>query len=66
MAAKDTNPPSELDEQATTKGLAELLSPEDVANLAGFFDVLVEMDFETKQRNEQKSKDDRDSDESRS
>lgn len=30
-----------------------LLSPEDLQNLAGFFDVLIEMDFEQRKQGEQ-------------
>ncbi len=39
---------------------AALLSKEDFENLAGFFDVLIEMDFEAKQRNKERSRNESD------
>jgi hypothetical protein len=54
MAAKDTNLPAKQDNKAKLNNLKDLLSKDDLANLAGFFDVLIEMDFESKLREQQK------------
>jgi cytochrome c553 len=57
MSAKDTNTPAEPQEPVANIDWAALLSDEDIKSLAGFFDTLIEMDFEAKQRNEQRGKD---------
>lgn len=47
--------PAEPHDNATNNGVTAELSDEAVRNLTGFFDVLIQMDFAQKQRNEQGS-----------
>ena len=54
-----SNNPTTLSEDYNTVAKidwARLLSKEDFENLAGFFDVLIEMDFEAKQRNKERGR----------
>jgi len=44
--------PTEPQSNAANKGVAVELSEEGLRNLAGYFDVLIQMDFASKQRNE--------------
>jgi hypothetical protein len=53
MANKKSSLPAEPHEQAANDGVAAELSDEAIHNLTGFFDVLIQMDFALKQRNEQ-------------
>lgn len=50
--------PVEPQLQAANKGVVAVLSDEGLRNLAGFFDVLIQMDLAQKQRNEQRKKKD--------
>lgn len=45
-------PPAEPHSNAVKEGVAVELSDEGLRNLAGYFDVLIQMDFASKQRNE--------------
>jgi hypothetical protein len=56
MPVEDPNTPANSKEPVANTDWAELLSSEDITNLTGFFDVLIEMDFEQKQRNKQRIK----------
>lgn len=56
MSTKDQPQPVEPQEQAAQKGVTNELSAEALHNLAGWFDVLIQMDFAIKLRNEQRSK----------
>lgn len=47
--------PAEPRDNATNNGVTAELSDEAIRNLTGFFDVLIQMDFAQKQRNEQGS-----------
>ena len=49
--------PAEPQENAANKGVAAELSDEAIRNLTGFFDVLIQMDFAQKQRNERNDED---------
>ena len=50
--------PAEPQDQAANDGVtAELNDEAAIRNLAGFFDVLIQMDFALKQRNERKDED---------
>ena len=53
MSTKKEPLPAEPQEQAANDGVAAELSDEAIRNLTGFFDVLIQMDFAFKQRNEQ-------------
>lgn len=44
---------------ADSNGVEAVLNDEALRNLAGFFDVLIQMDLTQKQRNEQRSKDEK-------
>jgi len=56
MSTEKEAQPAEPQLQAANKGVAAVLSDEGLRNLAGFFDVLIQMDLAQKQRNEQRSK----------
>jgi len=56
MSSKKSVSPAEQNNTVAKIDWAALLSKEDFQNLAGYFDVLIEMDFEAKQRNEERSK----------
>jgi hypothetical protein len=58
MSTKKQPQPAEPQKQAVSKGVATELSNEAVRNLAGYFDMLIQMDFALKQRNAQRSKED--------
>lgn len=58
MSTKNEPLPAESQDQAANKGVAAELSPEELANLTGFFDVLIQMDLAQKVRNEIRSKED--------
>lgn len=49
--------PAEPQDNAATDGVAAELSDEAIRNLTGFFDVLIQMDFAQKQRNERNDED---------
>jgi cytochrome c553 len=49
--------PVEPQSNAAKNGVAAELSDEAIRNLTGFFDVLIQMDFAQKQRNERNDKD---------
>ena len=49
--------PAEPQDKAANDGVAAELSDEAIRNLTGFFDVLIQMDFAQKQRNERKDED---------
>ena len=50
MSDKESTTPAEVQKPVANIDWAALLSSEDLANLAGFFDVLIEMDFEQNHR----------------
>lgn len=52
MSTNKKPQPAETQSQATNKGVSAELSEEALANLTGYFDVLIRMDFAQKQRNE--------------
>jgi len=52
MSTKKEPLPAEPQGQAANDGVTDELSEEAVHNLTGFFDVLIQMDFALKQRNE--------------
>lgn len=52
MSTKNQPLPTEPQLNAANKGVAVELSDEGLRNLAGYFDVLIQMDFAQKQRNE--------------
>lgn len=52
MATKNKPLPAEPQDNATNDGVDAELSDEAIHNLTGFFDVLIQMDFASKQRNE--------------
>ena len=52
MSTKKKPLPAEPQDNAANDGVAAELSDEAVRNLTGFFDVLIQMDFAQKQRNE--------------
>jgi len=56
MSSKQPVLPVEQNNTVAKIDWAALLSKEDFHNLAGFFDVLIEMDFEEKQRNKERGK----------
>lgn len=49
--------PAEPQDNAANDGVAAELSDEAIRNLTGFFDVLIQMDFAQKQRNERNDED---------
>jgi len=49
--------PAEPQDNAANDGVAAELSDEAIRNLTGFFDVLIQMDFAQKQRNERNEED---------
>lgn len=49
--------PTEPQDNAANDGVAAELSDEAIRNLTGFFDVLIQMDFAQKQRNERNDED---------
>lgn len=57
MATKNKPLPAEPQDNAANDGVAAELSNEAIHNLTGFFDVLIQMDFASKQRNERKDED---------
>lgn len=56
MSTKNQPQPAEPHKQAAGKGVAAELSAEALHNLAGWFDVLIQMDLAQKVRNEIRSK----------
>lgn len=56
MSTKN-QPPTKPQLHAAKKGVAVELSKEAIANLTGYFDVLIQMDFAQKLRNERKDDD---------
>ena len=52
---KKANKPAKPQKNAAKDGVDAELSDEAIRNLTGFFDVLIQMDFAHKQRNEQGS-----------
>ncbi len=60
MSTKQEPLPVEPQDNAANKGVAAELSDEAIRNLTGFFDVLIQMDFAQKQRNERNDEDDSD------
>jgi hypothetical protein len=58
MTTKNKPLPAEPQDNAANKGVAAELSDEAIHNLTGFFDVLIQMDFAQKQRNEQRNESD--------
>jgi hypothetical protein len=52
MSTKNKPLPAEPQSNAAKDGVAAELSDEAIHNLTGFFDVLIQMDFASKQRNE--------------
>ena len=57
MATKNKPLPAEPQDNAANDGVAAELSDEAIRNLTGFFDVLIQMDFAQKQRNERNDED---------
>jgi hypothetical protein len=57
MATKNKPLPAEPQDNAANNGVAAELSDEAIRNLTGFFDVLIQMDFAQKQRNERNDED---------
>lgn len=57
MATKNKPLPAEPQDNAANDGVAAELSDEAIHNLTGFFDVLIQMDFASKQRNERNDED---------
>ena len=58
MSTKNQPQPAEPHKQAAKKGVTAELSAEALHNLAGWFDVLIQMDLAQKVRNEIRSKED--------
>jgi hypothetical protein len=58
MATKNKPLPAEPHDKAANDGVAAELSNEAIHNLSGFFDVLIQMDFASRQRNEQRNEND--------
>jgi predicted Zn-dependent protease len=52
MTTNKKSLPAEPQDKAKNDGVAAELSDEAIHNLTGFFDVLIQMDFALKQRNE--------------
>ena len=57
MSTKKEPLPAEPQDNAANNGVAAELSDEAIRNLTGFFDVLIQMDFAQKQRNERNDED---------
>ena len=57
MSTKQEPLPAEPQDNAANTGVAAELSDEAIRNLTGFFDVLIQMDFAQKQRNERNDED---------
>lgn len=57
MSTKKEPLPAEPQDNAANDGVAAELSDEAIRNLTGFFDVLIQMDFALKQRNERNDED---------
>ncbi|AGL61861.1 hypothetical protein L336_0151 [Candidatus Saccharimonas aalborgensis] len=57
MSTKNKPLPAEPQNNAANDGVAAELSDEAIRNLTGFFDVLIQMDFAQKQRNERNDED---------
>jgi len=57
MFTKKEPLPAEPQDNAANDGVAAELSDEAIRNLTGFFDVLIQMDFAQKQRNERNDED---------
>lgn len=57
MSTKKKPLPAQPHEQAVNNGVDAELSDEAIRNLTGFFDVLIQMDFAQKQRNERNDED---------
>lgn len=57
MSTKKKPLPAEPQDNAANDGVAAELSNEAIHNLTGFFDVLIQMDFASKQRNERNDED---------
>ena len=57
MSTKNKPLPAEPQNNAANDGVAAELSDEAIRNLTGFFDVLIQMDFASKQRNERNDED---------
>jgi len=58
MSTSNEPLPAKPHKRATNKGVVAELSDEAIHNLTGFFDVLIQMDFAQKQRNEQRNESD--------
>lgn len=58
MATKNKPLPAEPQDNAANDGVAAELSDKAIHNLTGFFDVLIQMDFASRQRNEQRNESD--------
>lgn len=58
MSTKKEPLPAEPQDNAAKDGVAAELSDEAIRNLTGYFDVLIQMDFAQKQRNERNNEDD--------
>lgn len=58
MSTKNKPLPAEPQDNAAKDGVAAELSKEAIRNLTGFFDVLIQMDFASKQRNEKRNESD--------
>ena len=58
MALKTNLLPAEPQDNAANNGVAAELNDEAIHNLTGFFDVLIQMDFASRQRNEQRNESD--------
>lgn len=56
MSATNKSQPVRTQLQAVNEGVSTELSNEALRSLAGFFDVLIQMDFNQRQRNERKGK----------
>ena len=58
MTTEKKTLPTEPQDNAANDGVAVELSDEAIHNLTGFFDVLIQMDFAQKQRNELRNESD--------
>lgn len=54
MTTQNQPQPTKPQSHAANNGVVVELSKEAIANLTGYFDVLIQMDFAQKQRNERK------------
>ena len=57
MTTQNQPQPTKPQSHAANNGVAVELSKEAIANLTGYFDVLIQMDFAQKQRNEREEDD---------